>query len=506
MQENHENTLKVVKESGIGLTGLLFGTVLNYVLLMVLTRWLDTDAFGTFVLAQSVVWLAAILVLFGSPRALDRYIPLYRARNEPGRVRTLVRFIAIISIAVAVLAALVLWLLSPWLAGSVFRNPLLDATLALMALTLPLIVVVRLVSFAFAGLKEMRYEVYLQHLATPLSKIALGLVVLALGLGYMGWLWAYVAALAFVALLAVWFVTRRLLPAIGSGPRERIDIREIVAYSWPLGLTGVVVMLQGQIDVLFLGRYGPPADVGIYRIYIQMCAPLLLVMMAFARIYKPVLCELIAGGGTRDALSLYRRVARWIMLVNALGFLLLVLYGREIVALVFPVAYAGAPAVLGVLVAGRLANTSFGPEGMTLEAFGNTKLSLMNAVLMLAVNVGVDLVLVPRMGLLGAAIGATSATTIGGLAGVIEIRVLHGFQPYTRRHLGIAAAMVAVVAAGLGARTLLPGTGGFWLAAHLAIAVAVYALVVRVTGVLDDTDRAVARRLVDRARGNGRRR
>ena len=82
---------EVIKESSVSLVGSVVGTALNYALLISVTRYLNPAEFGTFAVAQSVIAVAMVFVLCGTPRALDRFIPHYSAHEEQGKIRGLIR-------------------------------------------------------------------------------------------------------------------------------------------------------------------------------------------------------------------------------------------------------------------------------------------------------------------------------------------------------------------------------------------------------------------------------
>ena len=160
----------------------------------------------------------------------------------------------------------------------------------------------------------------------------------------------------------------------------------------------------------------------------------------------------------------------------------------RIVGVLFTERYVMAPAALLVLAAGYFVNSSFGPEGMTLEAFGNTRLSMMNSMIMLATSVGLSFLLIPHYGILGAAIASAGSMTLGGLAGVVETYLLYGFQPYSLVHLKCTA--VALVAGcltySLGLSLGYLGTPG--VLGLILLLTAVYALGLHYSRSLDGAD------------------
>jgi O-antigen/teichoic acid export membrane protein len=73
---------------------------------------------------------------------------------------------------------------------------------------------------------------------------------------------------------------------------------------------------------------------------------------------------------------------------------------------------------------------------------------LLNTVVLLGVNVALDVLLVPRFGILGAGIGTATALTVAGLLGTVENYLLRSVVPFTGRSLRIWSAAIPTVIGG----------------------------------------------------------
>jgi O-antigen/teichoic acid export membrane protein len=426
---------KIAKESGINFTGSVIGNLLGYIWLMIMTRFLSQEDFGSFTLAQSVVNVSLIFVMLGTPRSLDRFIPFYNSTGEQGKTKTLIRFILRFSLISSLFMGLVLFLGSDFLSRYVFSNPNLSRLLRIIVFSIPLLSVTMIVTYAFAGYKELRYHVYLKQLVEPALKIVFAAVVAIFGFGIIEWTWFYVAALLLTAIIGIWFLITRILGPLSDVPSVSINFQEIITYSWPISIASILMIIIGQIAYLILGIYQPAADVGIFRIYIYIAAFLKLILGSVARIYKPVISELIPKENYLEIKDTYRRISKWVLSMTILGFLIILLYGNRLVGLLFTDAYAVYPLALSILALGTFLNAAFGPEGMTLEAFGNTKLVLINSLIMLIINAGLGFLLIPNYGIVGAAIATATALTVGGFVGFVEIYILYQMQPFTQETL-----------------------------------------------------------------------
>ncbi|MCJ7734675.1 MAG: flippase [Anaerolineales bacterium] len=438
---------KIVKESGINFTGSVIGNLLGYIWLMVMTRYLSQDDVGSFTLAQSIINISLVFVVLGTHRSLDRFIPVFNTTGESGKIKSLIRMVFELSVVGSLVIGLLIFLGSDYLGRQVFDNPTLAGLLRIIVYSIPLLVVTLIVSYAFTGYKELRYHVYLKQFLEPVLKIVLMIFAAVLGISVFQWTWLYNAALLITAIAGLWILRKNIFQPLANIPALKIEVREIISYSWPISIASILIIIIGQIDYLILGVFHPAANVGVYRIYIQIAALLQLILGSTARIYKPVISELISKDDYSDIQDTYQRVSKWVFFLTMLGFLVIMLYGSRLTSLLFTEKYAVYPLALTILALGTLINAMFGPEGMTLEAFGNTKLVLINSLVMVFTNVGLGFLLIPDYGIVGAAISTGATLAIGGFLGYLEISYLYKMQPFSRATLKCLA--IGLVAGGV---------------------------------------------------------
>jgi O-antigen/teichoic acid export membrane protein len=127
---------------------------------------------------------------------------------------------------------------------------------------------------------------------------------------------------------------------------------------------------------------------------------------------------------------------------------------------------------------------------------GRAKLTLATSILFLALSLLLDLLLIPRHGLLGAAIANAGATVVVNLLRLWLVHRVLGLGPYDRRFL---RPLAAGLAAGAAARLLpLPGLHGpLELAVRCLLLGALYLGSLAALGI-EREDRQVARDLLAR--------
>ena len=154
-----------------------------------------------------------------------------------------------------------------------------------------------------------------------------------------------------------------------------------------------------------------------------------------------------------------------------------------------------------LLSAGQLVSTLVGSAGYLLIMTGRPKLELANTVLFVLLKVALGVVLIPRWGLLGAAVSTGLSVALLNLTRLIEVRILTGVHPYSTKYLKLlSAGLVSGLGGFLLEARLRPEMGPFALTVLLSGAIiACYLLVLSVQGI-EPEDRRVVANLFSRVR------
>jgi len=228
---------------------------------------------------------------------------------------------------------------------------------------------------------------------------------------------AYVGALSIATLaMQAWYVRRfgLALPAV-----DLVFWRGIVAQAWPIAITRVLRGVSFNFDVLLLGYFYSERLVGWYAAaYRLLTVPLVFYAHAFTAIFP----SLVRLPPSKRPSSLYFYVS----LAAASGVVLaggLSMFARPAITLVMGEAFAeGAPA-LSVL-AWSLPITAVG--GVLRQALVSADRQRADAIIVAiaaVVNAGLNVVLIPRAGLIGAAIATLVGEVVLLIGGLVAVRV-----------------------------------------------------------------------------------
>jgi O-antigen/teichoic acid export membrane protein len=454
-----------------GVTG-----IANLVLVVMVTRGFPPALAGIFFAATTVFLLAARIAELGTSTGLVYFVARFRALGEQHRIRAVFRVAYPVVLTAAVLAGLVLFMFAPtWAELAVAGDPGPFTTLVrILAVFVPLAVVAETCLAATRGYGKMRPTALVEKVARPLAQLALIAVAIAVGTGEALTL-AWVAPYAGTAIAAWWFLRRT--SAVQMRPQgshlNRKMAREFWRFTAPRALTGVVQLALQRFDIVLVAALRGPTDAAIYAAATRFLVIGQMVNQALTHVVEPKLSELLGRDDHHASRTVYQTSTCWIVLLNWPFYLSFAVCAPLVLQLFGPVYQQGEPAVL-VLTAAMLVASGCGMVQTVLNMAGRTAWNLGNAVLALTLNVTIDLLLIPHLGIVGAAIGwATAILTVNllALAQVGRSLRLHPLGAGTRLAMVLAVACFGLIPL---AGRLTAGDGWLPLVASLVAGIAVY--------------------------------
>jgi O-antigen/teichoic acid export membrane protein len=410
-----------IRVTGIALT--LGGQV-------VLARVMGTDGFGAYAYLFSLLSLFVIPAKLGSDIAGVRFVSEYRVGEERHLLGPYVWW-TLRSITVASAVAALAWVVV-LSAGALRPDGVSTAAQLLAVAAVPLFAVVRFAEGALRG--DERYVVAFAPFAVGLPAL---LIVAALGLdaasdgrpSVAAVLAAQLAAFAVVAAVqgvALSRLARSQGGRAGGPPPDRERRRGWLRSTVFLGLYSAFTLVLGQLDVVTVGALVDTRRAGQYAAAWRIASLVSGFLIALNLVLAPTVARLwVARDLERMQRILDVGVAGVVAASVAASGVIVVL--REPLLRAFGDGFTPAAGVLVVLCAAQVVNAVGGPVGLLLNMTGHERDSTWVLGLTATLNLAVNIALVLRYGMIGAAWGTAACTVVWNV----------GLAWFVRRRLGL---------------------------------------------------------------------
>lgn len=508
----------VARGSLVNVVAMVTGAAMSFGLVVLVSRWLQPRGAGAFFELLALFAILSNTFELGADTGLTRWISRAQAL---GGLRDVRRVVGIAVIPVAIVggaAAVAMWVVASQIAQFFLRGLPVGAGVTdvrIVALLVPLGALSSCLVDGARGFGRMWPYLLIEGTGKPALRIALVVAVLAAGLGLRAAVIAWglpviiglvAGAIIFVRLLRKEVPVQSALsrqgratdaadagghaagrrpparqPGSHRGPwclisrRSRRLAAEFWAFTGLRALQATFQVIILWLDILIVGALASNYAAGVYGAVSKLAIVGTFTLEGNRLAIGPQLSALLARRQYRRAAELFQTSTRWLMLASWPLYLLFAVFPAAVLNIFGPRYTAGASA-LAVLSLAMLVNLGTGNVTVVLLMGGRSSWSAINAGAALAVNIGLNLVLIPRMGILGAAIAWAASIVIDNATAMIEIWWFMDIDPFGAGYWSAAGITVACFGGpAVAVRTLL---GQNLAALGVALAVGSVALVI----------------------------
>jgi len=392
---------------------------------VLLARWMGSSEFGVFIYAWTWVLMIGAISDVGLSSAARRFIPEYTELKSFDRLRGFLsgsRWLAFaIATGIGTVGLLTVNLLTPWL------DQFAIVPLYLTCLTIPIYGLVQVQagiaqSYDWPSLAFMPFYIWRQLALTVLMGIA--------------WLVAVPTGAVTAMIIAVattWAVTigqsvvlnRRLRNKVPAGAK-RYEVGAWFATSLPIFVVEGFYLLLTYVDIIALEQFRSPHDVAVYYAGARLLAIVAFVYFAIAGATTHKFTEYHVAGDRQRLAAFFSETIRWTFWPSVIACGAILIFGRPLLSL-FGAGFEAGYDVMFILAVGMLARAAVGPAERLLNMLGERRQCAIVYATAFAINLTLCVVLIPHIGIEGAAAATSTAL-------VVESTMLY---VVARRRLGL---------------------------------------------------------------------
>lgn len=468
-----------IRGSSLLLAGTVLAAVIDFAGQVMFVRYLSRAEFGAWSYALAMVTLFGSLAQFEMRNAVARFVPVYLERKETPKLLGAITLACGLVIGLGTLLAV-----SIVVAVSSFdirptSDPEALRLLVLVAFLIPIQSVDSLLTGLFAAFGASRTIFLRQSVLAPGLRLAVVLSLIVLHADITFFALGYMAATLLGVVVSSLALRRTLRTNAVLGTTRlrawRFPARELLFFAVPLLTSTLVWTLMESSDAVLLGFFYNSEAVASFRVVVPMARFNQLVAGIFSLLYLPAAARAFAAADKAEIANLYWRTALWMTVLSFPIFVLTFSFAPSVTRGVYGDVYAGSAPILAVLAVGYFFNAALGFNGITLRVHNRLRYMMAVDISMATLNIMVNLVLIPRLGPFGAAIGTAATLSLHNVLKHFGLRKFTsiGLLRYARIYATFAALAVLLLAVQWLASPSLPvalvlagaaGLVGLWIA------------------------------------------
>jgi O-antigen/teichoic acid export membrane protein len=312
---------------------------------------------------------------------------------------------------------------APFIAGTIFSKPEITDELQQTCMAFVPFVIIGLNSAGYRGFKNMTGFLIFKAIQPLLSAILL------LVLFYMKSNWGVVHAYTYATLgtclisIITWY---RFSKMNESAYQPTLSWNQMLGESMPMMLTGSMFFILGWTDNIILGIFRTSEEVGMYDAAFKLSTLSAIVLLAINAIQAPVFSDLYQKKEMGRLQQIIIKSNRLLFFTSLPLTLLLCIFPETILGFLGE-GFKGAWIALILLAIGNFINSITGSIGILLQMSGHQKQYNKIITTTAIGSIVLNFILIPKVGILGAAISSSAAKIIQNLLSVV----------YAKKHLGI---------------------------------------------------------------------
>jgi O-antigen/teichoic acid export membrane protein len=416
-----------------------------FLVTVVVGRSLGVRDSATFFEAIAIFSILTVIGQAGSTRGLVWSVAGAIAGGRTEEIKPVIRTAAAGVAALSSVLMVGLFVAAPFVADHVGNGQAagLEICLRALALFLPCACVGGMLLAATRGFHTMAPTVAIDGLFKALVRVSSIWVAVAFAarptVAVVAWSVPVVTGLI---ASVVWLQTlyRRLGPVTLTPARPRV-VRSFWRFSSFQVLSDFFQVNVQWLDIVLLGALGTAVDTGTYAAIGRVVFVGLLALVAITQVVSPHMSALLTTGERHRAQTLFRSATLWLCVVSFPIYLLMAAY-PVVVTDIFGAGFRQGARPLVILSLAMLVNVGTGPVMAVLVMGGKSGLGMFDTAVALAANIVLNVLLIPRFGMIGAATAWAVSIAIANGLPTIQVWRLWKISPFGPGYWTVAVTAV----------------------------------------------------------------
>ncbi len=373
-----------------------FVSILGFINKPIMAYYIGANGLGLWAMLFAIASLFGVTNL-GIPAATTKYVAEYK--DDENRLNKIISASLIISLLLGIITTIVLFLVADTVTG-IFDMPLLTPLFKLFILAIPFSYLSGSILAILKGLRKMK----LVSLLTSTSQfLNFGLIIIPIifGYGLKGAVSGYIVATVVSMLISIFF-SMDILHLTFFGFKE--TTKKLLHFGVQTVLSNIVGIILYRIDILMIGYFMTPTEVGIYSVAVGIARTIWIIPKSINTVSYPTFSYYWGKRDFKTVKKLFDKCIKYtacILMPISLG---MTIFGKDLILLLFKTSFISAVLPLQILLIGAVIRGVIISIGSIWLSAGRPDMGYKLPLITVVPNILLNYTLIPAYGIEGAAI------------------------------------------------------------------------------------------------------
>ena len=409
----------LLSKGGFSFLFRMFAMAFSFISMWFITNFYGQAVYGTYTVALTVLQILAMVFALGIPNA---FVSFAGGIDNVEKLKGLLLKSGAIILISSLVPMLVFSFGSGFFSETVFQKASLLNYFLVVSFSVPFMIFHEIICYYFISVKKIiSYGLFFYIFPSILFTLFLVVFYYYNLTGFFTFL-AYVGSIiltVFIALLLLFYKKSKIsYPEISSSA--------IIKKSFPMMISGIFLILLNWTDILMLGRIESESQIGIYNTAFKVGYLTLFFVVSMNVIIMPKVSELFHQNNFTEMKKVINRTTQLVIILTiplALG----IIFFSESILKLFGDGFIAGKTTLILISLGALFNAMTGNVDQILN-MTNYQKEVRNIFFFgFLINVALNLYLIPKYGIEGAALASLITNIVVNVVFVIIIKNKLGF-------------------------------------------------------------------------------
>ncbi len=415
---------KLIRNAAYNYAGFLILVAMQFFSTPYIVRTLGKDAYGVFALISVFIGYVSLLEL-GIGASIVKYVSEYYVEKRYDKINKLVNTAFILFLGLGLVGTLIILVFREYFATSLFKVPAYLSSETIFVFTVAGIAF--FFTFVFGVFISVLVGLQRMDLTNKIS-ISFGIlntagVVALLWLGYgLKEVVILSSVNGVIGVLISAYVSKRVISNLILHPKffDRSYVRDILHFSLYIFASKVAILVYQNFGKFIVGIFLPIKYVTIYAIGAMLSSFIYRISGLVVAPVMPASSELYVKKDADAVKELFLKGTKYVTIINIPSIIFLGIFADEIIRFWMGEGFEESVLIFRILLIGLFIETMQHIGGNMLPGIGRPKLGSYYSTGTTLLTVILSIILLNKLGLIGAAIGPTIAQLI-----IVVIFILH---------------------------------------------------------------------------------